>query len=1739
MANKKFLNPINLVNLASDPSSANEGDVYYNTTTDSVKVYANGSWVPVSAGNPDYITFDTTPETSSSDQGTLSWNVLDGTLDLKLSSDVTLQLGQEQHARVHNATGSTIPNGTVVYVNGASDEHGHISVAPYIADGSVNVFNVMGLTTAAIPDDTDGYVTLSGLVRGLDTSDYTAGQSVFASDTVPGGLTTTQPISPSETVSLGVVTVSDETEGIIFVQIDTGATADLVTYDHDTSLLEATNVAAALNELAYKKADINALSSSLVVYPTSVESNISGYYRMVQSIDDTDYNDTAVNISTGNLNGTGSAYLISSLVADANIFVGTPGSINVTTIGNIRKTSGNANAYSEFFFRLYKRTSGGTETLLGSSSTTGAVNPTTLNSYEQFSASGNFLISNFTATDRLVIKYYSNILDDGTQSYEFQFGGTEPVRTLLPVPISVTPASNASGTIVDTSAFNGVLSGADSTVQAALNTIDEIVEIPDQTGHNGEFLKTTGSALEWATAASDIDSLTDVAIDEEVLDNEVLAFDVTTGTWKNQTPVEAGLLDTSATEQTKTGNLIIEGNLTVGGTTTTFNTETVLIEDNIITLNSSITGTPNSNSGIEIERGTSSNTSIIWNETSDKWTLTNDGTEFYPIATQNGWVHNSGIIIQSTDSISSGSVTIQGYDSRVTVDSAVGIEVLSTDGTWIFQNDGDLKFPDNSLQSTAFLGMSAYDTDDLTEGTNLYFTEERAQDAVGNSLGTGLSYNDSTGAISNSGVLSIIGTTNEINILGTNAEIQIGIPDSPVFVTPNIGVATATSINGTTIPSSKTLIVTTDIGSTVQAYDVDLSAIAALTGTSGILTTNGSGTWSVDTSTYSTTSHNHTLNSLSNVVITGTPTDGQAIVWDTTTSKWVNETISGGGSASDSFKTISIAGQSDVVADSSTDTLTLTAGTGITLTTNASTDTITLGVTSNTYQPLDSDLTDIAALTANGFLKKTAGVWGMDSTVYATSGDITSAVGDYIPLSQKGDFSGVAELDIDGYVPVSQLPDLSGTYSAVDHNHSLDSLSNVVITGTPTDGQAIVWDTTTSKWVNETVSGEVGPTGPEGPKGDDGAPGENGEPGAPGENGEDGADGIGYVRDSVWGGGIDSGYLEIGDIYIAQFDRDHAYQVGDKVKLTSIYAGSSYYIEGTVTVLGADDSPYGIHVLIEYISGSGTWVAALDNFYVNLLILNSQTSVTISSPIQSTSPTTGGLIVSGGVGIAKDVWIDGNLHVNGTTITENTKTVATHDNLIYLNAALDTTITNAVGNGTYVTYTADNTYTPGMDIRVTGMNPSGYNISSADGLTVYSATSTQFVVAKTTTGTFVSGGIAHAKEEVNPDLGFAGGYYNAGYAHAGLFRDASDGVFKFFQGYTPEPDESVNIDTTHASFDFADIAINKMLPNKSNNISIGFYSLQNSTTGEYNHAFGNGALYNNTGSYNYAVGQNSVSYSTGDGNYGFGWNALTYNSGDGNYAVGLNAGNYNTGNNNLFLGSQAANSSTSPNTGNNNVYIGSYTEGFSTDNNIIISDGDGNIRAKYLSADSEWNIDGTIIPSSKTLLVTDDIGVNVQAWSSTLAGINTLGSGTGFLKNTAGTWSYDNSVAPLASPTFTGNVTVGEAIVKSTSTTITSSSATTIATIPQGLGLVSAELLVLLSSNYDGSYYTSKMLVCSGSGAGNIKTTEYAIIEGGSMDVTFTTVESGSNILLRAATTNIGVVAKVVSTSISAENGAS
>lgn len=106
-------------------------------------------------------------------------------------------------------------------------------------------------------------------------------------------------------------------------------------------------------------------------------------------------------------------------------------------------------------------------------------------------------------------------------------------------------------------------------------------------------------------------------------------------TGDNEIDTDTGNLtiDSAGGTVTVDDNLIVTGDLTVNGTTTTLNTTELLVEDNIITLNSGATGTPSLNAGIEVERGDDPNVVLRWNETSNTWELTRDGTNYEEITT--------------------------------------------------------------------------------------------------------------------------------------------------------------------------------------------------------------------------------------------------------------------------------------------------------------------------------------------------------------------------------------------------------------------------------------------------------------------------------------------------------------------------------------------------------------------------------------------------------------------------------------------------------------------------------------------------------------------------------------------------------------------------------------------------------------------------------------------------------------------------------------------------------------------------------------------------------------------------------------------------------------------------------------------------------------------------------------------------------------------------------------------------
>lgn len=87
--------------------------------------------------------------------------------------------------------------------------------------------------------------------------------------------------------------------------------------------------------------------------------------------------------------------------------------------------------------------------------------------------------------------------------------------------------------------------------------------------------------------------------------------------------------ETIGGNKTFSDNVLIEGNLTVTGAVTTLDTAQLLVEDNIITLNSTFTGNPSAgiDGGIEVERGTGANSRLIWDESEDYWSLGVSGSE--------------------------------------------------------------------------------------------------------------------------------------------------------------------------------------------------------------------------------------------------------------------------------------------------------------------------------------------------------------------------------------------------------------------------------------------------------------------------------------------------------------------------------------------------------------------------------------------------------------------------------------------------------------------------------------------------------------------------------------------------------------------------------------------------------------------------------------------------------------------------------------------------------------------------------------------------------------------------------------------------------------------------------------------------------------------------------------------------------------------------------------------------------
>ena len=260
-----FLDPTTLGSGNPDGTNFLRGDSTW------VDPFAGAGYVPYVGATEDVdlgefelkagqIEFDQSP-TGTAGVAVMRWNNTDGTLDLGLKGgNVTLQVGQEQVARVVNKTSPLIDllesNYQAVRIYSATGQR--LSVRLARADIDANSASTLGLVTETINQNQEGFITTSGQVREINTTGSLQGETwvdgdiLYLSGTTFGSITNVKPAAPIHTVIVGYVEYAHAIHGKIFVKVDNGYELDelhnvyinpatladnnLIQYDSSTSL---------------------------------------------------------------------------------------------------------------------------------------------------------------------------------------------------------------------------------------------------------------------------------------------------------------------------------------------------------------------------------------------------------------------------------------------------------------------------------------------------------------------------------------------------------------------------------------------------------------------------------------------------------------------------------------------------------------------------------------------------------------------------------------------------------------------------------------------------------------------------------------------------------------------------------------------------------------------------------------------------------------------------------------------------------------------------------------------------------------------------------------------------------------------------------------------------------------------------------------------------------------------------------------------------------------------------------------------------------------------------------------------------------------------------------------------------------------------------------------------------------------------------------------------------------------
>lgn len=217
----KFTASLNVPKYSSEPPSAQNGDIYYNSTTNILYGYIGGVWTDLAGGGG-----------GGGGGGST--------------------IAESLRAQVRNVTGSTITKGSIVYLNGVNGEKP--TVAKAIATGDGTSAETIGWVENDISNNSDGYVTTFGILNNVNTQAYADGDYLYLSGTTAGQYTNVKPYAPVHNVTVGFVVKGGSVgAGQVFVLIKNGfeleelhnvdaqspTDGQVLTYDSTTSLWKA------------------------------------------------------------------------------------------------------------------------------------------------------------------------------------------------------------------------------------------------------------------------------------------------------------------------------------------------------------------------------------------------------------------------------------------------------------------------------------------------------------------------------------------------------------------------------------------------------------------------------------------------------------------------------------------------------------------------------------------------------------------------------------------------------------------------------------------------------------------------------------------------------------------------------------------------------------------------------------------------------------------------------------------------------------------------------------------------------------------------------------------------------------------------------------------------------------------------------------------------------------------------------------------------------------------------------------------------------------------------------------------------------------------------------------------------------------------------------------------------------------------------------------------------------------